>query len=399
MRMRRISLWGLLLVARAAGAEGGRVDLHLHVTMDRAAKPVFRGEPGRGPLSDGSGTRLFNQVDLQGLRDNHLQLALAAMWPPLSVRPGRDALGESLHQLLELHRFVRDTPDFGLALTPADARRLRGEGRIALLPALEGGEGIGEVDDVDRLWRAGVRAVTLVHFADSDLGGAAAGQVATNFFGMQTHSHNPEGLSALGKAAVHRLVELGIVVDLAHASDATARDALDILEAAQVPAIVSHAGARELTAAERNLSDALATRVVKGGGMLGVPLYEQQLAHVPPAARFDGMVGGTCDDVVAHWLHFTRLVDPAAVALGSDFNGFIVRPRAGGSCPHGLRRSDDLGDLYAALEKHGVPKAALDGSWERFLGVWQVVQSHASKQAQAHALKVPDKRYDLFDSP
>ncbi len=396
---KQISLLWLLSCALAADAGGGRVDLHLHVTMDRAARPLFRGEPGRGPLSDSSGSRLFNQVDVEGLEASGTWLALAAMWPPLSLRPNRDALGEALNQAVQLRRFVREQPAFGIALDPAQAGQVRRSGRIVLVPALEGGEGITEPDDVDRLWRAGVRAITLVHFADSEVGGAAAGQVATNFFHHQTHTHNPKGLSPLGQAAVRRMVELGIVVDLAHASDATAADALQILEAAQVPALVSHAGARELTASERNLSDALALRVVKGGGMIGLPLYDRQLSEVPEQARFAGMVSGTCDDVVAHWLHFTHLVDPGAVTLGSDFNGYIVRPRAGGSCPRGLRRSDDLVDLYAGLQKQGVPEAALDGAYERFLALWQVVDAHASKEARARALTVPAKEYHLLDSP
>ncbi len=399
MKSRRALAMLPLLWALPGWGESGRVDLHLHVTMDRAAKPVFHGEPGKADKSGSSGTRLLNQVDADGLEASQVWLAVAACWPPLSGRANRDATGESLSQLEQLRAFTRAQPAFGLALNPAQARHLHEVHRIALMPALEGGEGITEVDDVDRLWRAGARAITVVHFADSQVAGAASGQVATNFFGVHSVSHNGLGLTPLGKAAVKRMVELGILVDLAHSSDATAADALDILEAAGVPAMVSHAGARVLSKSERNLSDELARRVVKGGGVVGVPLYKNQVADVPPEARFEGMVPGSCDDVIAHWLHFAKVSEPGAVLLGSDFNGFIVRPPAGGSCPDGLRTVSDLPALYAGLKKHGLKEEAVDGAYERFLALWEKVEAHASREARARALKVAKREYDLFDTP
>jgi len=395
--MRAALLW--MLLSAPVQAEPGRVDLHLHVTMDRAAIPLFHGEPGKGETASSPSSRLSNQVDYQGLHDNKLWLALGAMWPPISLRPGRDALGESLHQVDQLREFCREQPAFGVATTPKEARRLHELDRIALLPALEGGEGIEQVDDVDVLFKAGVRAITIVHFADNDVGGAAAGQVASNVFGVHSEARNGNGLSPLGKAVVKRMAELGIIVDLAHSSDRTSADALDILEPLGVPALITHAAARRYSRSERAIDDELLVRVVKGGGMVGLPLYDKQVRDVPEEGRFEGMVPGTCDDVLAHWLHDVKLVEPSAVTLGSDFNGFIVRPKAGGSCPNGLRGTSDLGGFYAGLEKHGEPLEAIDGAYERFLKLWETVEAHASNEERERARQMRLPRYDLFDTP
>jgi membrane dipeptidase len=397
--MRHIWTTAVLLSA-LAHAEPGRVDLHLHVTMDRAAIPIFKGEPGKGDRADSTGARLTNQISYEGLWNNKIWLALGSMWIPLPMRPNRTVTDEALHQMSELKRFVREQPGFGIAMTPSQARHLHDFARIALVPTLEGGDGVTELADVDRLYKSGVRAMTIVHFSDNEIGGAAAGQFESNVLGVhEIAARNPHGLSPLGKAVVKRMAQLGMLVDLAHASDQTTRDTLDILEPLGVPAVYSHASSRVYAPTERAVSDELVTRVVKSGGMVGLPLYDKQVRDVPADHRFAGMVPGSCDDVLAHWYHYTQVVDPAAVTLGSDFNGFIIRPAKGGSCPEGLRGVEDLDGFFAGLQKNGAPLEQIDAAYERFLTMWQTVESKADPNAQAEAMKVVVQGYDLFDTP
>ena len=142
--------------------------------------------------------------------------------------------------------------------------------------------------------------------------------------------------------------------------------------------------------------------MVQGGGLIGVSLFSAQL-DTPAAQQLPGHQAGTCDDAVAHWRHFAKLVGPAALTLGSDFNGFIVRPRAGGLCPDGVRNSSDLPAVWAALEARGVPHQALQGMSERFLKVLETVQARADPAAQARALDRAGearRRADrVFDAP
>jgi membrane dipeptidase len=386
----------------AAEAPAFAVDAHLHLTMSHAAVPLFKGEPGSGWLSDSPSVRLVNQVEADQLEKSGVKLVLGALWPPLPFRPGRDSTGETVHQLWELDRFALRRPAFAVARTAAEARAAVKRGQVAVVPQVEGGEGITSVADVDRLYAAGARCVTLVHFVDSQLGGAAKGQLTRNLLRLNVEGKNPQGLTELGKAVVTRMMDLGIVVDIAHASDRTADDVLTLAEARGVPVLLSHAGARALSDMERNVPDALAQRVAKGGGLVGVTLFSAQ-AEVGETGQLAHHEHGTCDDIVAHWKHLASVVPPASLILGSDFNGFIVRPASGGLCPHGVRNAGDLGDVWSALLANGVPREALDGMGEAFLRLFEQVEAHASPEVRAQAtrsyLLAPNKPASLFDAP
>lgn len=369
------------------------VDLHLHVSMVQAAKPFFRGESGSGPLARSGSTRLDNQIEESQLHAAGLKLALAAVWPPFELRPGRSALDEAIHQLRELQQFGRRQPGFAIVSSAAQARTAIARGRIALLPAVEGGEGIREVDDVDRLWLAGARTLSLVHFDNNALGGAAYGQISRNLLGIKTEALEPRGLTDLGRAAVERMIALGIVIDLSHASDALSVDVLNLTEPLGVPVLNTHSGARALLPMERSISDALAARITQAGGLVGIPVFDKMVADVPESARFPGFVPNTCDEVVAHWLHLAKVAGAGSLTLGSDFNGFITRHAPGGSCPNGLRNTGDLPALWAALVTHGLPREALDEMGEKFLTLVEKVEAKADPVARKAARRI--RRIDV----
>ena len=100
---------------------------------------------------------------------------------------------------------------------------------------------------------------------------------------------------------------------------------------------------------------------------------------------------GTCDDLVAHWKHFASVIPPENIVFGSDMNGFIVRPKPGGSCKTGIRHMGDMVYVWQALESHAVPKEALDGMGEALLKLISTVEEKADKNAQQKALLMKNK--------
>lgn len=388
--------------APGAALQGG-VDTHLHLTMSAGAKPVFHGEPGDGLVASLPGQRFVNAVTQAQLHATGVSLVFGALWPPFRLRPGRTALAESLHQARELEDFVARRPGFALASDAREARAILATGRIAVLPQLEGGEGIERVADVDALYAAGVRVIAVMHFNSSQLGGAAKGQTARALLhSAPTGELEGEGLSPLGREVISRMVQLGMVIDVAHASDRFVTDVLDLTGPLGVPLLVSHTAARSLSNFERNLSDALARRVVASGGLIGVTLNAVQAETDPVHALGPQHQAGTCDDIVAHWKHLASVVPPEALVLGSDVNGFISRPVPGGLCPDGVRHYGDLSQLWGALEASGLPRAALDGMGERLLQLVERVESRADASAQAEArrrfARVRDER-SVLDVP
>lgn len=375
------------------------VDTHLHLTMSSAAKPLVRGEPGDGILASSPKQRLVNSVAEAQLHSTGVRLVFGGLWPPYELRPSRTSLEESLHQLRELDDFTLRRPGFGVAGSAKEARHILESGRIAVLPQVEGGEGITKADDVDALYAGGARVITVVHFVSTQLGAAAHGQVTWAFFRTGEGRLEPNGLTTLGRQVITRMMDLGVVIDLAHASDAFVRDVLALTEPRGVPVVVSHTGARAYLNVERNLSDELAQRVAASGGLIGVTLYDQMLATPPSAFLSPRHQPGTCDDLVAHWKHFASVVPPEALVFGSDVNGFITRPAAGGLCPDGVRNYGDLNAVWSALEANGVPRAALDGMGERLLKLVETVEAKADPAQQAAArrryARVSDERSTL----
>lgn len=361
-------------------------DAHLHLTMQRAAHPLFDGAPYERAPSERPTNRWANQVDVPQLEAAGVHLALAALWPPFRARPGHSSLDEALSQVDQLEAWAAEHPRVAVVHSAAEARTQLARQRFVVLPQLEGGEGLTRVADVDRLYAAGVRCLTLVHFVSNDVGGAAAGQLSRALFGARSDAREPEGLTPLGRAVVERLIELGVVIDLAHASDALFDDVLSLTEARGVPVLVSHTAARALFDLERNLSDAQALRVARGGGLIGVTVYASQ-AEVAEAGALPAHVRRTCDDLVAHWVHLAQVVPAEALLLGSDLNGPIDRPRPGGRCERGLANTSGLGGYFAALEAEGVPRASLDDMGERLLRLFEAVEAKSSPPARAEALR------------
>ena len=123
----------------------------------------------------------------------------------------------------------------------------------------------GDVSRLQLAYDRGLRIFDLFHDNDAD---PALGDVYTNpvVYG---------GLTELGEEAIRESERLGILVDLAHASDATVRDALKV---ATKPILISHTGLNtQLGSSQmanfmlpRLISPELAKEVADAGGVIGV---------------------------------------------------------------------------------------------------------------------------------
>ena len=190
--------------------------------------------------------------------------------------------------------------DAALADRPEAVLDARRQGKLALLPALEGADGLeGRIDNLRELHRRGVRLVQLVHFLDNDLGS------------NQTPPHDGRGLTPFGRDVIRESNRLGILVDLAHANTRTITDAL---EASTQPILFSHTGAKALHSADRYLTDDEIRAIAKKGGLIGIW----------PAEVFETPAG-----MVRHIDHVKRLAGVDHIAIGSDLRGMSYLPAFG----------------------------------------------------------------------
>ena len=208
-----------------------------------------------------------------------------------------------------------------LCRTAEEVRKANAAGKVAALLSVEGAEILG--CSIERLREArerdGLAMINLCWNSDNALCGAA----------MDSGS----GLTDAGRAFVRAAQDVGVAVDLSHASE---RTFWDVLEIAEKPVIASHSNAAALSSEfPRNLTDEQFTALVKCGGGAGLNL----------CADFIGLgrdIGACC----AHIQHFLALGGEKSLFLGTDFDGIAAVPR-------GLYGVQDMWKLYEALLERG----------------------------------------------
>ena len=226
-------------------------------------------------------------------------LALLQLWPP---RTWTSPLARALHQADKLRGFAARSRGRLSIVTTADElesflrARHPEEATVAALLGIEGAQALeGDPANVDRLHAAGFRMIGLTHFFDTDVGGSAHGRVKG-------------GLTPMGRDVLGRAAELGIMVDLAHASAALIRD---VTRATTRPVVVSHTGVAGTCPSPRNLSDDQLRAVAGTGGVIGIGLWPEALC------------GETPGDWARAVRHATDVVGVDHVALGSDWDGAV----------------------------------------------------------------------------
>jgi len=212
------------------------------------------------------------------------------------------------------------------AYTIADLPRLKAEGRKAIMKGIENGYAIGlDICRLDHFARRGIIYMTLCHNGNNDICGSA----------RPRDGEPTMGLTPFGHKVVARMNELGIAVDLSHASQQSFYDAM---EASSTPILCSHSSARALCDHPRNLTDEQMRALARNGGLAQATFYDGFL-------RQGG--GADIDDAVAHILHMARVMGVEHVGIGTDFDG-------DGGVP-GLASASELINLTRRLQRHFNP--------------------------------------------
>lgn len=202
-----------------------------------------------------------------------------------------EAFAFTLDRLARVLKAI-DSGDVAAASSPQAVVEAKRRGRLALLPALEGADGLeGSLDNLRDITRRGVRLVQLVHFLDNGIGS------------NQTPPYEDRGLTDFGRALVREANRLGVIVDLAHANTRTIMDAL---ETSSQPMLFSHTGAKALHEGDRYLTDAEIRAIAARGGIIGIW----------PSADLE-TIGG----MMRHIDHVRRLVGVDHLAIASDLRG------------------------------------------------------------------------------
>lgn len=168
---------------------------------------------------------------------------------------------------------------------------------VGAILSIEGLQNLeGDLGNLDTLHAAGFRMAGLTHFFDNDLAGSM-------------HGLEKGGLTDKGRAAIARMEQLGIIVDVAHCSHTCLAD---IFAVAKRPVVSSHGGVQATCKVNRNLTDDEIRGVARTGGVVGIGYWEGAVCDTDPRAAARAMK------------HVRDLVGIDHVALGSDYDGAVT---------------------------------------------------------------------------
>ncbi len=241
--------------------------------------------------------RNLNYSENDAASDNITPLVIAQRWP---VKTWSSLAERALHHALIAERAAaRSKGAVAVIRTPEDLDAAMKSGALGVILATEGAHPLeGDLANIDRLYGAGFRVLGLQHFFDNELGGSL-------------HGRSNGGLMAFGRAAVAAAGRRGMIIDVAHSSEAVVRDALSM---ATGPLIVSHTGMRGQCDSERNLPDDLMREIAARGGLIGIGFWD--------GAVCEASLGAIAGAIV----YAVETLGAGHVALGSDFDGATTVP-------------------------------------------------------------------------
>lgn len=265
------------------------------------------------------------------------------------------------HQLDTYHRLVDRAPDkFRLVQTLLDLDSVLStwthpdaqniSSPVGLVPLMEGGDGIRNLDELSEWWERGVHII-------------GPAWMSTKFCGG---TREPGPLTRDGHDLLGAMAELGFALDLSHMDWAAAREALDIYDG---PIIASHSNAfKQVKEGDSNrfLTDDIIERIVEHGGVIGIVPFNRFL--IQTWTNSDPRESCPLDMVAAQIDYICQKAGNAKHAgLGTDFDGGFGLQHV----PSEIDTIADLHKLVPMLAARGYNEddisAILGGNWINFL--------------------------------
>jgi membrane dipeptidase len=187
----------------------------------------------------------------------------------------------------------RNNDHYALVNSVSDIDRNAAAGKLSVVFDIEGIASIGENLDLLALYYdLGVRWTLLAYNRDNPFAGGCMGE--------------GRGLTPMGRSAVRKMNELGIVVCCSHMSEAAS---LEVMSISTNPVIFSHSNAGTLHNNPRNISDTLIQACAETDGVIGVNGVGVFLGD---------RLAGT-GSLIRHIEYIANLVGVDHVGLGLDY--------------------------------------------------------------------------------
>lgn len=265
-----------------------------------------------------------------------------------------------------------------IATSPEEGYKLEKQNKRAIYVGIENGYAIRDnIDNINYFYNRGARYITLVHTRNNDIADSS------------TDKNGPEhnGLSEFGEKVIERMNNLGIMIDVSHASDSAF---YDIIQLSKHPIIASHSCARAICDNPRNFTDDMLKAISKNGGVVQMCILSDYVKIMPQTAERDSAKKAfrtkhsdwskytkeqrkegirewyqldvdyppnlaNVSDVVDHIDHMVKIAGINHVGIGTDFDG-------GGGVEDCFDASE-MGNITLELVKRGYTEEEIRKIW------------------------------------
>lgn len=226
-------------------------------------------------------------------------------------------------------------PWLAVVRTAAEAQAAREAGKLYVFLAVEGMDAIGtDLRGIDRYADFGVRLGMLTWNGENALAAGAG-------------CDPDRGLTDLGRRAVRRMWERGMVLDVSHLNRRGFWDALEVSEGA---VMASHSNCAALCDVPRNLTDEQLRAIRDCGGVVGVNSFH---GFVHQEAQRQ-----TVETLALHAAHMAEVMGTEHVICGFDFCHFMG---PGNESAAGIEDAGQAGAFLRCLENLGMSEAEREG--------------------------------------
>jgi membrane dipeptidase len=201
----------------------------------------------------------------------------------------------TVNALATVEELVEKLPDaFMLVRQHSDIARAKRENKIGILPGFQYTQFLEEDPARIEVFRKlGVRIMQLTYNNRSN-------------FGDGCLEPGNAGLSKAGMAAVQKMNEIGVAVDLSHSGYRTTAEGI---AASSKPVLISHSGCAAVYAHPRSKPDDILKSLADRGGYFGVYLMPYVVASPTVPTR---------EHVLAHLIHAINVCGEDHIGIGSD---------------------------------------------------------------------------------
>lgn len=310
-------------------------------------------------------------VDLPRAKEGGVDAMFFTVYTPEHYYPGRFETKNTFRVVnLALDQIEKNHSVIELALTASDIERITRKGKIAAFLDMEGPFDLdGDINLLRALYRLGLRSMQLT-----------AHNTTNAFIDTCNDVRRWGGINELGKEIIAEMNRLGMVINIAHASNEAI---LQTAEASKHPVIYSHGGFYSIVPHPRCITDEAAKALASKGGVIGIhfgslfnnPKYWEwqtdtkettpasvQSAELETIEEVDQELmkevplnfTGTIPD--PYWMHVDQLakvidygvslVGEDHIAIGSDLDG-------GPELPREIKDISDFPQITLAMQRLG----------------------------------------------